>query len=99
MECERVGEGAGLNPRCWVYYETGRFVYYDQRVVFVNNIKGNVVGSKGGGRGCRQFDFDLITLVQFVRYFRRFTVYQNLFPFYQPLQTAPTPTPLSERYN
>src|SRR5258705_239241 len=91
MECERVGEGAGLNPRCWVYYETSWFVYYDQRVVFVNNIKGNVVGGKASARGCRQFNLDLITLVQFVRYFRRFTIYKDVFRFYQPLQTCATP--------
>src|SRR4030095_2972468 len=91
MESDSVGERAGRSTGGRMYYKSGRFVYDEERFIFVDNIDRNVLGCKSRGHRQAELNFNFIVGAQFVRRLRGFAVDENIFILNQTLQTCATP--------
>ena len=91
MVCESVRECSGVDARCWVDHESGRFVDDYERIVFVNDLDWYCFGSEAGCRGCCEFDFELVVFTQFVRRLVRFAVDENVLSFGHAVQSRAAP--------
>jgi hypothetical protein len=88
---ERVGQRARRCARRRMDHEPGRFIYDDQRLIFVNDFERNIFRCKDV-RGRRyQVNFNLVMFAEFVGGFCDLAVYQYVFVLDQPLQTRTTP--------
>jgi len=90
--CECIRERAGRHAGRRMDHEPSRFVYHDERVVFVNNINRNILRYERLRRGRDQLNFDFIMFPNFVRRFRRLAVNEYVFILDQALETCSTPT-------
>ena len=66
MVSEGVRQRAGMDSRCRMDHKTGRLVYDDQRLVFVNDLDRYRFRSEAGCCGYDQFDFDVVVFAKFV---------------------------------
>ena len=67
-------------------------VYNHQRLILVDDIDRDVLGSKDVNRGRDQLNFDLIVFAEFVRRLGWLPVYEYVFILNQTLQSCSAPT-------
>ena len=67
---ECVGERAGRRARRRMDHQSGRFIYDNQRLIFVNDLDRNVFRRKDVRRRSNQLHFDLIVFAEFVKVWR-----------------------------
>jgi hypothetical protein len=91
MKGQRIRQRSPSDTRGRVHDHACRFVDYHEKVIFINDLKRNVFGSKAGEGQRGQFRIDLIVRAQFIGWLRGATVDNHIAVVNQALQSRTTP--------